>query len=219
MENPPMVNTPGGAVPAPFVGEQWVLRREGVEVQVDCVGPSGSGTWSARGALFLSHVRMVFVAGSRDPSTGLFAFDIPLSYLRGEKFNQPIFSCNNLTGVVFPAREGGGPYGTFPPHNVKLLFKEGGVGTFLPLFFHFVGEARAAHQPPPPAAEPAPTMAAMPPPAPRPQAPSAPPAGGVDQVVRTAYVDPSDPTTLYITSPVSQSQCTQRKPHYPGKED
>lgn len=32
-------------------------------------------------------------------SAGLQAFDLPLSYLRGVKFNQPVFGCNNLAGM------------------------------------------------------------------------------------------------------------------------
>ncbi len=43
-----------------------------------------------------------------------------------------------FTGEVWPAVEGGGPQGTLPPHKYNLYFKEGGVGTFLPLYFRFV---------------------------------------------------------------------------------
>lgn len=66
---------------------------------------------------------------------GLHAFELPLAYLRGDKFNQPIFGCNNLSGECWPAVEGGGPAGGMPPHKFALYFKEGGVGTFLPLYF------------------------------------------------------------------------------------
>ena len=31
-------------------------------------------------------------------SAGLAAFEIPLAYIRRDKFNQPIFACNNLSG-------------------------------------------------------------------------------------------------------------------------
>lgn len=34
---------------------------------------------------------------------GLHAFDLPLVYIRGDKLNQPIFGCNNLSGVVWCA--------------------------------------------------------------------------------------------------------------------
>lgn len=87
-------------------------------------------------------------------------------YLRSEKFNQPIFGANNLTGMVFSVRplpalplkrtlsiltlsvEGigasqvadGGPSSTNPnpPWDFTLYFKQGGCGTFLPLFFRIL---------------------------------------------------------------------------------
>ena len=54
---------------------------------------------------------------------GLHAFELPLAYLRGDKFNQPIFGCNNLSGECWPAVAGGGPAGGMPPHKFALYFK------------------------------------------------------------------------------------------------
>ena len=54
--------------------------------------------WSTTGALYLSNIRMVFVADKADAS-GLAGFDMPLVYLCKEKLNQPIFGCNNLAGM------------------------------------------------------------------------------------------------------------------------
>lgn len=54
--------------------------------------------WSATGALYLSNIRLVFVADKADPS-GLAGFDMPLVYICKEKLNQPIFGCNNLAGA------------------------------------------------------------------------------------------------------------------------
>jgi len=45
-------------------------------------------------------------------------------------------------GECWPAAPGGGPQGSLPPHVFSLYFKEGGVGTFLPLYFRFVDIAR-----------------------------------------------------------------------------
>eukprot|EP00891_Asterochloris_glomerata_P002833 jgi/Astpho2/2833/Aster-00993 len=64
-----------------------------------------------------------------------------------------------------------------------MYFKEGGVGTFLPLFFRLL-EFWRHHQPQPSAA---------------PQ-PSAPPSS----LVATAFVDPSDPSKVYLTQPSQQ---------------
>lgn len=54
--------------------------------------------WSTTGALYLSNIRLVFVADKADVS-GLAGFDMPLAYICKEKLNQPIFGCNNLAGV------------------------------------------------------------------------------------------------------------------------
>jgi len=62
-------------------------------------------------------------------------------------------------GQVWPAVEGGGSSGRLPPHNFKVLFKEGGMGTFYPMYYALVDKARkmaaaAAQQPlPPPSME------------------------------------------------------------------
>lgn len=70
---------------------------------------------------------MVFLAPSADPS-GLVGFDLPLVYLRKDKFNQPIFGANNLSGECWPAEPQGGPMGSLPPYTFTLYFKEGGCG-------------------------------------------------------------------------------------------
>jgi WW domain-binding protein 2 len=140
--------------------------------------------WEAKGSLFLSNVRMVFVANKPDPN-GFQAFDLPLVYIRGDKFNQPILGCNNLSGECWPVCENGGPNGAFPPMVYKLFFLEGGVGTFLPLYFSFITSAREADR-------------------------NQRQAGASQQQVdfqaqmSQAFVDPDDPTQLYLTQPVQQ---------------
>jgi WW domain-binding protein 2 len=44
-------------------------------------------------------VRLVFVAPAAN-ADGLQAFDFPLAYITHDKFNQPIFACNNLAGPL-----------------------------------------------------------------------------------------------------------------------
>jgi hypothetical protein len=46
------------------------------------------------------------------------------AYVRGERFNQPIFGCNNLSGSVFHVGEEGGPAGSLPPHAFTICFRE-----------------------------------------------------------------------------------------------
>lgn len=66
--NPALVRTfLGELCPAPFPGEVIVLRREGVQCHLDGVQTRVKG-WQARGALYLSNVRLVFVASKGDES-------------------------------------------------------------------------------------------------------------------------------------------------------
>lgn len=89
-------------------------------------------------------------------------------YVHGEKFNQPIFHCNNIAGhvdpvsridllytfsgevwlpscqfQVVPDNEHRALYST---HSFKILFKEGGCGTFVPLFFNLISSVRQYNQ-------------------------------------------------------------------------
>ena len=86
-----------------------------------------------------------------------------------------------LTGECWPAVQGGGPGGSLPPHQFHIYFNNGGVGTFLPLYFSSIDAARqAGHR----------------------QAAN----DSLPQNVATALVDPSDPTKLYLTQPVTSQQ-------------
>ena len=119
--------------------------------------------------------------------------DLPLTYIRGDRFNQPVFGCNNLSGECWPTREGGGPGGSFPPLRYYLYFKEGGVGTFLPLYFQFMEQARQTAR----AQQLSPAAAAE-----------------INGGIATAFVDPSDPTTLFLTQPVEDEHRIQSRPVY-----
>ena len=47
-------------------------------------------------------------------------------------------------GSVWPAVPGGGPGGSLPPHDFILYFKEGGIGTFYPMYYTLAQRAKAA---------------------------------------------------------------------------
>ena len=151
-DNPALLPT---RFPAPFPDEYVLLERHGMELSLR--SPSSGRRCSGKGRVYLSDVRMVFVfdGGSvRAPDGGhaLEAFDIPLLYIGSERFNQPIFGCNNVSGTVrrvvssqpqpadyydFELYFLQGGIGTFLPifYNV-LYFLQGGVGTFLPIFYN-----------------------------------------------------------------------------------
>ncbi|GMH42586.1 hypothetical protein BSKO_10505 [Bryopsis sp. KO-2023] len=189
--NPQLTQSAYGEwLPNRFQGETAVLGRTGIEIDVD--GIDGNRKWKAKGALYLSDVRMVFVSAGVGRGGEIQAFDIPLAYIHKEDFKQPIFGCNHLTGKVWPAVIGGGPAGALPPIDFKVYFLQGGVGTFLRLFQVLLSQSRAQHR-----RRPVEQQAVHPP-------PSA-PAPPTTQLVSTAFVDPNDPSTLFLTQPVPES--------------
>lgn len=207
--NPAVVTAQGIPAPAPFPGESLVLRRDNVEFVIDGLRTQ-SGKWLAKGTLWLSDVRLVVIASGAARSDGLVAFDFPLAYITHNKFNQPVFGCNHLSGKVWPAAEGGGPSGTLAPHDYKIWFPRGGVGTLLPLFYRFISEARAAlqqrsaqqHSTGQHGFAQYSTSAA----------PSAPPLPAA--LVATALVDPADPSQIFLTQPVDDSMRLSSAPVY-----
>eukprot|EP00884_Botryococcus_braunii_P021645 jgi/Botrbrau1/8164/Bobra.357_2s0010.1 len=178
----------GALVPTPFTGEVFALARGGIQFVVNEIR-SAKGKWDTTGVLYLSNMRLVFVAKKMDNATGLVAFALPLAYLRNDNFNQPIFGCNNLSGECWPAVDGGGPAGTLPPHRFKIYFKEGGVGTFLPLYFRFVAYIREIQK-----------RQAMAPTG------SAADAAYSSVDMNQAFIDPSDPSKVFLTQPVADKE-------------
>ncbi|KAH9319686.1 hypothetical protein KI387_021455 [Taxus chinensis] len=73
-----------------------------------------------KGTIYLSNVRMVFVANK--PVGAFVAFDLPL--VVPEDANRALFST----------------------HSFKIIFKEGGCGTFVPWFFNLIRSVRQYHQ-------------------------------------------------------------------------
>ncbi|KAK7262733.1 hypothetical protein RJT34_30313 [Clitoria ternatea] len=184
-------------MPVPFVNEIFVLARDGVEFDVDKIPASGDhgGHLKTKGTIYLSNIRMVFVAKS--PVGSFIAFDMPLLYIHNEKFNQPIFHCNNLAGQVEPVIPDDQHRALYSTHSFKILFKEGGCGTFIPLFFNLIASVRQynRHANLPTQSHVDPLQAAQTP---------------VDEMMRHAYVDPNDPTRIFLQQPNADSQLRRR---------
>ncbi|KAL6188346.1 hypothetical protein ACLB2K_039739 [Fragaria x ananassa] len=184
-------------MPVPFVNEMFVLIRDGVEFEVDKIPGSDGGRLKAKGTIYLSNIRMVFV--SKKPVGGFVAFDMPLLFVHGEKFNQPVFFCNNIAGQVEPVVPENQPAALYSVHSFKILFKDGGCGTFVPLFFNLISSVRQYNQQfqqvNTPQAHVDPLQAAQTP---------------VDEMMRHAYVDPNDPTRIFLQQPTAESQLRRR---------
>ncbi|XP_022718715.1 uncharacterized protein LOC111276972 isoform X2 [Durio zibethinus] len=158
-------------MPVPFTNEMFILVRDGVEFEVDKIPGSQGGCVKARGTIYLSNIRMIFVASH--PVGNFFAFDMPL---------------------VVPEN---GHRALYSTHSFKILFKEGGCGTFVPLFLNLISSVRQYNQQVNPGPQPLvdPLQAAQTP---------------VDEVMRHAYVDPNDPTRIFLQQPTAQSQLRRR---------
>ncbi|XP_058775390.1 uncharacterized protein LOC131649446 [Vicia villosa] len=141
-----------------------------------------------------ANLRLIFLLLS---SIGYFTFDMPLLYLNGEKFNQPIFHCNNISGLVEPVVPADQHRALYSTHSFKIIFKEGGCGTFIPLFFNLIAIVRQYNQ-----RVSAPTESRVDP-LPVSQAP-------IDEMMRHAYVDPNDPTRIFLQQPNTDSQLRRR---------
>ncbi|KGN59776.1 uncharacterized protein LOC101208147 [Cucumis sativus] len=180
-------------MPVPFTNELFVLARDGVEFEIDKIPGANSDRVKAKGTIYLSNVRMVFVSNKPDPV--FTAFDMPLLYVRDEKFNQPIFFCNNISGLVEPVVPEDQHRALYSTHSFKILFKEGGCGTFVPLFFNLLSSVRQYNQHMNAGPRVDPLQAAQTP---------------VDEMMRHAYVDPNDPTKIFLQQPATESQLRRR---------
>ena len=111
---------------------------------------------------------------------GTLNVDAPLLSMHGECFRQPIFGANNLAMKVHPMA------GTTLTEDVQLTvyFRNGGTGTFLPLFIDVLSRIRATESGVPAASlfDAAPASDQQ----------------YVDDRLSTAYLDPHDPTTLFV---------------------
>ncbi|KAH7433908.1 hypothetical protein KP509_07G091900 [Ceratopteris richardii] len=134
---------------------------------------------------------------------------MPLLYIHEERFNQPIFHANNFTGKVHPVIPEGEHRALFSPHSFKIIFKEGGCGTFVPLFTNLMKFIR---QYSPQTNQPDSQQHVYSDPF-----PSAPPPA--EEIVRQAYVDPNDPSKIYIQQPFDPSQSQLRRRTYVSRPE
>mmetsp|Transcript_13974 Transcript_13974/g.44743 ORF Transcript_13974/g.44743 Transcript_13974/m.44743 type:complete len:210 (-) Transcript_13974:139-768(-) len=164
--------------PMSKAGEFYLCERP--KLSFELTSPGMPALRAKKGTLFVTTQRLVFVPQPavrlRDGAT-FSSFEMPLADISGEKFNQPIFGANNLTGTVKPSTGMGLTYES----KFKLTFGHGGAGTFLPLFFRALYELR----------DPA----------------SAAAAGTLSQAVMSGTFstvvvsDPNDPSIIYVTQP------------------
>mmetsp|Transcript_8890 Transcript_8890/g.14765 ORF Transcript_8890/g.14765 Transcript_8890/m.14765 type:complete len:203 (+) Transcript_8890:624-1232(+) len=160
--------------PMSKVGEYFLVQREGVSVEISCEGLPKLKASS--GVLYLTTLRVVYVpvpAKPLDHGTEFRSFEFSLDKVEDEKFNQPIFGANNLSGNLKPTPG----MGLTVDAKFKLYFKNGGAGTLLPIFFRALVDARRGN------------------------AHAIAEAVLAGSFAATALIDPNDPSVVYRTQP------------------
>mmetsp|Transcript_50001 Transcript_50001/g.131773 ORF Transcript_50001/g.131773 Transcript_50001/m.131773 type:complete len:197 (-) Transcript_50001:88-678(-) len=175
----------GELFPLPQGGETFVLKRDNIHFEAHL--PSGAKLKGV-GVFYLSSKRIVFLVKSKPSRADFKSFEIPLATLTSPKFEQPIFWANYLWGKVAPLdTDAQGPLAGGRT-KVYLTFWSGGCGTFLPLFYQImsqiVQEQVEGGEVIQAAAE-----------------------GRLNQV---AYVDPSDPSVLFLAQPQATPNTEER---------
>jgi hypothetical protein len=168
-----------------IVGETFACMRRNMELEFEAPGFKVK----AKGTLYLTTVRMTFVP--EKPSSGLPAIDIPLQGITEEDACQPIFGANYLKGTVAPVPN----RGLVGPAKFKLYFMSGGCTVFWRAFFAIMEKYRMAD-------EAARNALFMSPPA----------VQSFVSHMATAFVDPSDPSVIFITQPAEVMSSGSRLP-------
>lgn len=179
-------------LPAPVNGEYMVLSRNDIEAEIALE----NGTrYKGKGDLYLTTARIVFV---NRKGGNMQSFDVPLALMSRERFKQPIFGANYINGKVEPL------YGLIPcPAEFKFWFMSGGTGTFLPLFYNTTDQIRKR----------------------RDQGHAGPDPRFIQcvaagQLRNVAYVDPNDPSTIFVQQPQQVNTQAQQGVNYyfPGAQ-
>ncbi len=110
----------GTLFPSPLPNESFILRRDGVSVEVKT--PS-YGKLFGSGEIFLSNIRIVFHATGKKSKPDFLSYQLDLANILRPKFEQPLFGANYLTGTTR----------SITPDNWTIRFNKGGCGTLLPV--------------------------------------------------------------------------------------
>ncbi|CAD8127608.1 unnamed protein product [Paramecium sonneborni] len=160
-------------VPLRVDQEFFILYRNEMEGEFKI---ENIGKFSARGKVYVTTCRIVFVS-DKFQKDSFKSFDIPLAYLSAEKFQQPIFGSNYLEGNVDPL------YNLLPGKtHFKLWFKAGGCDKFLKILVSVLTQIRRQ----------------------RSSGQRVPDARMMENFARSqsqAYIDPNDPSIIYVQQP------------------
>ena len=119
--------------PLRMEGEYFIIRRNDIEYELLT---EQSGKYSGLGYLILTSVRIVIVSNDLN-NLAFHSFEMPLSNIYGEAYNQPFFGKNYLSGTcqaLFAS-----PIGKV---TFKIWFKQNACGTLVPIFYNLIDSLR-----------------------------------------------------------------------------
>ncbi|CAG9477458.1 unnamed protein product [Plasmodium vivax] len=175
--NPTLIQGQEFLFPANKGSEFTYLRREDVKMKLYLP----DRTIKEDGMIFLTSIRLVFIKSERSRTNANFiSVEFPLNLIEKPKFEQPVFGLNYLSGVVKPLVDH--PNSLKSPCKWNIVFLNGQCSSFLNYFFKVYDAAKKNR-----------------------------PLGALSEFNEqffsssNAYVDPSDPTFLYINEPNPES--------------
>lgn len=186
--NPPLVlcTVNDSVQPIQIQGEYFILERHKLYLNATITSLKDGKKQCVEGwgKVYLTTLRLVFIHDKwRDHPFR--AFDFPVALMQKEAFNQPIlWGANNLTMTVQKWQVG--------PTEVKLSFYDGGSGTLLRTLNQLLVKHRARA-----CARASPFVASV-------------ADGSFQAKCLEAYVDPSDPTTIYIPNDIVEKTSNNR---------
>ncbi|KJP87983.1 hypothetical protein AK88_02417 [Plasmodium fragile] len=171
--NPTLIQGQEFLFPANKGSEFTYLRRDDVKMKLYLP----DRTIKEDGMIFLTSIRLVFIKNARSRTNPNFiSVEFPLNLIEKPTFEQPVFGLNYLSGVVKPVLDH--PNSINSTCKWNLIFLNGQCSSFLNYFFKVYEAARINR-----------------------------PLGSLSEFNEqffsssNAYVDPSDPTFLYINEP------------------
>ncbi|VWU50542.1 conserved protein, unknown function [Hepatocystis sp. ex Piliocolobus tephrosceles] len=156
------------------------LRREHVNIKLYLP----DRTIKESGTVFLTNLRLIFIKNVTSKTNPNFSSaELPLNLIEKPKFEQPVFGENHLTGIINPSINS--PNSLRSACKWNLYFSNGQCTSFLHYFFKAYESVK--HN------KPLQSMNEM---------------NSIFFANVNAYVDPSDPTYLYINEPIPETLYT-----------
>lgn len=128
----PLLNSPSHE-PLRMEGEYFIIRRDDCEFEFVT---EHSGKYKAKGFVILSSVRLIAVSSDHN-NINFKAFEMPLSNIYGEAYNQPFFGRNYLSGTcqsLFAS-----PLGKV---TFRIWFTSNDCGTIVPALYNLLDSLR-----------------------------------------------------------------------------